>query len=165
MTGGLAGFLNDLDHTEATRVLLDCCGSERWAEEMLLQRPFPDDESVFDHATRIWWNLAPGDWLEAFARHPRIGDPGVVGVAGREQARVRNASAETRRALARANQEYEERFGHVFLICASGLEAEEMLGALRARLRNEPATELANAAEEQLKITRLRLHHLRGKEP
>lgn len=141
---------------EAEAAMLACCGSKRWARRMARARPFPDEDELFASADRIWRELSEEDWLEAFAAHPRIGAR-ASGQAAAEQAGARDASAETLAALARANGEYEERFGHIFIVCASGLIAEEMLDLCRRRLHNEPREELQAAAEEQRKITRLRL--------
>jgi OHCU decarboxylase len=141
---------------EAEAAMLACCGSKRWARRMARARPFPGEDEIFSNADRIWRGLSEDDWLEAFAAHPRIGAR-ASGQAAAEQAGARGASAETLAALTRANREYEERFGHIFVVCASGLSAEEMLDLCRRRLHNEPREELQVAAEEQRKITRLRL--------
>src|SRR5262249_53664560 len=102
---------------------------------------------------------APGDWLRAFAAHPRIGEKGgdAPATSEREQSGVRRASSRTLASLAEENRRYEARFGHVFLIAARGRGAEDILYSLRQRLINDPATELDAAAAEQRKITRLRL--------
>lgn len=109
-----------------------------------------------------WSELSAGDWLDAFAAHPRIGEHGgnAPKTSEREQSRVMDAPAETLTALAEENREYERRFGHTFLIAASGRSAEEVLGELRRRMSNDAATELQVAANEQRKITRLRLKKL-----
>jgi OHCU decarboxylase len=126
---------------------------------MAAERPFPDIETLLGHADRVWWSLSEGDWLEAFAAHPRIGDP-AAGFSEHEQASTRDASADLLARLADANREYEQRFGHIFLICATGRSAAEMLLALNQRLGNDARTELRVAAEEQRKITRIRLERL-----
>lgn len=122
-------------------------------------RPFSAEKELFADADRIWAELSEEDWLEAFAAHPRIGAR-ASGQAAAEQAGARGASPETLTALARANREYEERFGYIFIVCASGRSAEEMLDLCRRRLHNAPAEELKVAAEEQRKITRLRLEKM-----
>lgn len=143
---------------------------------MLSQRPFRDRDDVFDSAERIWWDLEPADWLEAFAAHPRIGQraagsghdvpaphaphPTPQHWSAEEQARVADAPDGVKAALAEANTEYERRFGHIYIVCASGRGADEMLGICRARLANDPQAELKVAAAEQAKITRLRLEKL-----
>lgn len=118
--------------------------------------PFAGEEQLFASADQIWRELSEEDWLEAFAAHPRIGAR-ASGQAAAEQAGTSGASAETLAALSRANQEYEERFGYIFIVCAAGRSAEEMLDLCRRRLHNDFSEELKMAAEEQRKITRLRL--------
>jgi len=166
---GPAALLNALGEDDARAALLACCGSEAWADAMLPGRPYDDDVALMLRADEAWWALAPDAWLAAFAHHPRIGeDPerlrrrfaSTAAWAGGEQAGVRSASEETLAALVAGNEEYEARFGHVFLICATGLSADQMLGALRRRLGNDPAHERLIAAGEQAKITRLRLAKL-----
>jgi 2-oxo-4-hydroxy-4-carboxy-5-ureidoimidazoline decarboxylase len=151
--------LNALSAEEAQRELLRCCGSTRWAHAVSSRRPFPSMEALQQAAQDVWWSLEGSDWLEAFAHHPRIGER-AAGWANQEQAGTHGASDETRDALVKANRDYERKFGHVFLICATGRSAAEMLAELRHRLGNEPGPELRIAAEEQAKITRLRLEKL-----
>lgn len=129
---------------------------------MLAARPFTSDTALLHSAEHAWWGLEPRDWLEAFAQHPRIGERSADAWSRREQAGVDGATAATRAALAAATRAYEERFGHVFLICATGKSADQMLDALRRRLANDPATELRIAAGQQAEITRLRLEKLVG---
>jgi len=162
MTGErLAGYLNALSDERARAALQRCCGARHWVDAMLAARPFVSDAELLATAERVWWGLGRADWLEAFAAHPRIGGGAAVTAwARREQAGADGAAEATLAALAQGNLTYEERFGHVFLISATGKTADEMLGALRGRLTNDPATELRVAAEEQAKITRLRLDKL-----
>ena len=159
-TAGPAEHLNGLSASAARAALTRCCASRRWVDAMLAARPFASDAALFDGAERSWLALGRTDWLEAFGGHPRIGERGSDAWARREQAGASDAGDGTRAALAQGNREYEARFGHVFLICATGKSAAEMLGALRGRLSNDPATELRIAAGEQAKITRLRLEKL-----
>lgn len=159
-TTGPAEHLNGLPARAARAALGRCCGARRWVEAMLALRPFASDAALFAAAERAWWALAREDWLEAFRGHPRIGQHAADAWARSEQAGVSGAGEDTRAALAQGNRAYEERFGHVFLICATGKSATEMLGALRGRLGNDPATELRIAATEEAKITRLRLAKL-----
>jgi len=154
---GIAKYLNGLPADAARAALAKCCGARRWVERMLAARPFGSDAGLLEAAERVWWALGREDWLEAFAAHPRIGEPTGEARERREQAGVDGATAATRAALALGNRTYEQRFGHVFLICATGKTADEMLGVLRDRLGNDPITELRIAAGEQAKITRLRL--------
>lgn len=124
-------------------------------------RPFGSVESLAEAADRTWRGLSREDWLEAFAAHPAIGGSAPASTWSRqEQSGTAGADAETRAGLAVLNREYALRFGHVFLVCATGRSAAEMLALGQLRLRNDPATELATAAEEQRKITRLRLEKL-----
>jgi OHCU decarboxylase len=151
--------LNGLDLGAATRELARCCGSARWANAMAARRPFESAEDLYRAADAVWWSLDSGDWLEAFGHHPRIGER-AAGWAKDEQAGARGAAQTTLDALTALNREYELKFGHVFLICATGKSADDMLRELRRRLPNDPAPELRIAAGEQAKITRLRLQKL-----
>jgi len=160
--------LDGLSPSEATAELVRCCGSARWVERMIAARPFLAKERLFATAESTWNDLDPEDWREAFTHHPKIGDREALRArfastrqwAEGEQAGAARASGETLDALAQANQAYEARFGHIFIVCATGKTAAEMLGLLRARLGNDPETELRIAAGEQAKITRLRLEKL-----
>lgn len=153
---------------EARELLRTCCGSGRWVERMLARRPFGSLEALLDAARAEWFALPPADWQEAFAAHPRIGDlsslrerfAGTRHLAAREQSGVDDASEGVLAALAEGNAAYEQKFGHIFIVCATGLTAEEMLARLRARLSNDPDTEIGIAAEEQARITELRLKKL-----
>ena len=140
--------------------LLSCCGSGEWARRLAEERPFETGDALADAADRIWQSLSKEDRLEAFAAHSRIGVRAGDAWARREQAGVDGLGEATRTALAHGNRDYEKRFGYVFLVCATGKTAEEMLGVLRGRLPNDAAAELRVAAEEQAKITRLRLDNL-----
>lgn len=142
---------------EARTLLAGCCGSTRWVDAMLARRPFGSMTALVESAASIWRGLSDADWLEAFSQHPKIGDTRADGVAKREQSGVASASEEIVRQLADSNREYEARFGYIFIICATGKSAESMLGAFRDRLGNDAETEIRIAAEEQLKITQLRL--------
>ena len=158
--------LNALPRAEAEAELRACCGSNAWARAMAASRPFASRDELFEDADATWWAVSEADWLEAFRAHPRIGERKQSGVGAhatwseQEQAGVRGADTDVLKRLAKLNREYEERFGHVFLICATGRSAQEMLAALEARLGNDPDTELRVAAEEQRRITRLRLDKL-----
>ena len=161
-------LLDTLDETEARGVLFQCCGSRRWVEQMLARRPFGSDERLLTSVDEVWWGLTREDWLEAFAHHPRIGErlppDQAAGQGARwaseEQAGAAVADSATLEALVEYNEAYERRFGHVFLICATGLRAAAMLETLQARLENPADMELRIAAGEQAKITRLRLQKL-----
>lgn len=135
---------------------------------MLARRPFASAAELFATGDEVWENLSRDDWLEAFAAHPRIGDldglrkrfATTADWASHEQSGVVAACEEILRQLADGNRRYEERFGYIFIVCATGKTATEMLDILNARLGNAPEHELAIAAAEQAKITRLRLEKL-----
>jgi allantoicase len=151
--------LNALASQEAEAALLACCGSRLWVRQMARSRPFREISEIKDTADRIWWSLGREDWLEAFAAHPRIGEKGSRW-SEEEQAGARGAEAETLAALVAANRTYESRFDHIFIVCATGKSAGEMLALLQERLGNDPEAELRIAAEEQRKITQLRMEKL-----
>lgn len=156
---------NVLAPVEAVRGLLPCCGSTRWARRMAQLRPFATEAELFEVAERVWRGLAAEDWQEAFRSHPRIGERRAPASAGetsaawsrQEQSGVDARDEETLAKLARGNEEYEARFGRVFLVCATGKSAAEMLAILERRLGNDPDSELREAAEQQQQITQLRL--------
>ena len=167
MTRGL-DRLNSLSRKEAEAGFLKCCGSAKWAQRMAQLRPFQTAEQLHDSAGRVWWGLQQEDWLEAFRQHSKIGEkkaavaqtPRTSEWAREEQSGTRNARPELLDALAQANRKYQERFGYIFIVCATGKSAEEMLALLEQRLHNSPAAEIRIAAEEQSKITWLRLEKL-----
>ena len=171
MTQGIAR-LNALSMEEAQAELLKCCGSTNWARRMTQQRPFPTGgdamRRLLDAADRVWWDLGREDWLEAFTRHPRIGEKAAAKDASaetrrwseEEQSGTRSAREQVLAALGKANRAYEQRFGYIFIVCATGKSSEEMLALLQQRLQNDPAAELRMAAEEQRRITHLRLQKL-----
>jgi len=153
--------LNQLTQAQAEAELRACCASQRWAAALASGRPYATNTALYAAAEQAWWSLDESDWREAFAAHPRIGQLEAADPrARREQAGVAGASAETLAVLAEANRAYEERFGRVFLICASGRAADEMLASLRGRLNNDAETEVRIAAGEQAKIIRSRLERL-----
>lgn len=158
--------LNGLSAAEAEAALLRCCGSSRWARLMTALRPFHTKQALMDAAADVWQALAPHDWLQAFAAHPRIGASLEIGSSraaswsAGEQAGMTSASATLRRELDQLNDEYESRFGHRFIVCATGLSAEEMLSKLKARIAGDPSHELTIAAAEQAGITELRLNKM-----
>ena len=158
--------LNALPPEQAESEFLKCCGSRNWARALTEARPFADVGALFQEADSIWRSLGEQDWLEAFRAHPKIGESAAVqseqarSWSAQEQLAVQDAAAETKAALAAGNQQYEERFGFIFIVCATGKTSTEMLRILNARLQNDPRNELRVAAEEQRKITRLRLEKL-----
>ena len=161
-------WLNSLSDEEAAKELLQCCGSKRWVTEMATQRPFQSEETLLAAANDIWWSLDPSDWLEAFRSHPKIGEKKAADKvsaqsqqwSGQEQSGVAKASHETVSTLATLNHDYEQKFGFIFIICATGKTSDEMLSALRERLQHDTQAELPLAAAEQSKITELRLKKL-----
>jgi len=161
---------NALPDAEARRALLDCCGSERWATSVASRRPYATAEALHKAADSIWWNLDRGDWLEAFSHHPQIGEkPAAGSVSARawaegEQAGTRGVSEDVKTRLARANRAYVDKFGYIYIICATGKSVEGMLAILNQRLQNDPASELSIAAEQQRQITRIRLEKLFARE-
>ena len=152
--------LNALPAAAADRALLQCCGAKAWAAHMTQLRPFEKRADVPAAADRVWPQLSEADWLEAFAAHPRIGQPSESAWSLREQGAVYTAADRTKRALEEANTEYEKRFGFTYIVFAAGKTPEEMLELLQQRLHNTREAELKNAAAEQMKITRLRLERL-----
>ena len=153
--------LNDASADEARALLHACCGSASWAERMLARRPFASLDALLATARETWFALSPADWLEAFNAHPRIGERSAFvstrHLSEREQSGAAAAAADVRAELAHLNREYELKFGYIFIVCATGKSAEEMVSLLRERLRNDAATEMPIAAGEQAKITALRL--------
>jgi 2-oxo-4-hydroxy-4-carboxy-5-ureidoimidazoline decarboxylase len=157
-----------LDHApadEARRFLTSCCGSTRWVELMMARRPFGSADALQAAARDTWAAVSPDDWKEAFSHHPKIGERNLNQakfaatrhLSAREQAGVDEAAADVLDNLAEANRAYEARFGYIFIVCASGKTAAEMLALVRTRLSNDPAMEIQIAAGEQAKITALRL--------
>ena len=160
--------LDDLPSARAAELLRSCCGAPRWVEAMVARRPFGTLDALLAEADDAWWSLDPDDWREAFTHHPRIGerasatpqDARAAGWSAGEQAGMADAATAVHDALAAANRAYEARFGHIYLVCATGKDAEELLAIARTRLANDAETELRVAAGEQAKITRLRLEKL-----
>ena len=163
----LARF-NSLPAGEAETELLKCCGSKEWARIMIAARPFANFDELSAKAEQVWWSLASQEWLEAFHSHPKIGERKAAAATSdqskrwseAEQAAVNTAAQETIQELADLNRQYEERFGYIFIVCATGKSSEEMLAILRARLENPAHQELRIAAAEQARITQLRLKKL-----
>jgi 2-oxo-4-hydroxy-4-carboxy-5-ureidoimidazoline decarboxylase len=159
--------LNGLPTEAATEAFARCCGARRWAMAMAKARPFADPGALLAEADRQWKETGPDDWHQAFSHHPRIGEQALRERFGAsadwsegEQAGVTGAGEDVLSALAEGNRAYEERFGFIFLVCATGKSASEMLALQRARMANDPETELTVAAAEQAKITRIRLEKL-----
>ena len=160
--------LNALPEPRAREELARCCGSSRWVDIMAKCRPFKDRDAVDKNCEATWTALLPRDWLEAFLEHPRIGGKDALREkfaatkdwAQGEQAAVSKAGEAVLDALEKGNAEYEDKFGFIFIVCATGKSAAEMLALLEARLPNDQSTEMKNAAAEQAKITKIRLEKL-----
>ncbi len=160
--------LNRLNEADATTAFTQCCTSTRWVERMVIDRPFESLAEMLEISDRIWEECDVDDYLEAFEGHPRIGDVESLAKkyantktwAGGEQKGVEGADRAILERLSKGNADYEEKFGHIFIVCATGKSAAEMLALLEARMPNDPKTEVMVAAEEQNKITRIRLKKL-----
>lgn len=169
LRAGLRWF-NTLTAEAAEAMVKRCCGATRWGREVVAARPYSSADALYRMADEAWWKLEEKDWQEAFACHPAIGsrdagkqDARASGWSAQEQAGTRGATPAVTEALAQYNQQYRDRFGYTYIVCATGKSADEMLDIVKARLGNEPAREVRVAAEEQSKITRLRLEKmLRG---
>lgn len=157
--------LNQAAKETAKERFLNCCGSQNWARKMTEARPFANVAALIKQAEQIWLNLAARDWLEAFAAHPKIGArkaaPKQQAQSAQwsqgEQSGTHAAADSVLEALAEANRLYEEKFGYIFIVCATGKSAEEMLDLCCHRLGNDENAELRIAANEQRKITEIRL--------
>lgn len=155
---------NNADAEPAVREILPCCGSVAWAEALVSRRPFASPEELFTTSDLVWQGLPEDDWREAFDSHPRIGQHHATSAtaqslawSSQEQSAAASPEDVTKQALAEANQAYEQKFGRIFIVCATGKSAAEILAICRARISNDPATEMLEAAEQQRQITRLRL--------
>lgn len=160
--------LNTLPKQQLKEELIKCCGSSAWVNKMLPFFPADDLVELLEDAEEQWWKCSEADWKEAFAHHPKIGDieslqkkfASTAGWASGEQSGVTTASQQTIEALAEGNKQYEEKFGYIFIVCATGKSADEMLAMLEIRLQNSPEVEIEIAADEQNKITKLRIEKL-----
>jgi 2-oxo-4-hydroxy-4-carboxy-5-ureidoimidazoline decarboxylase len=149
----------------AAKQILPCCGSRAWAREMAAQRPFQDEAALIAASDDIWRGLNESDWMEAFNSHPRIGESNVPNPSTQrsstwsmqEQKDVADAGDAVKIALAEGNRDYEKKFGRIFIVCATGKSAAELLEILLRRLQNDETSELHEAAEQQRQITQIRL--------
>jgi 2-oxo-4-hydroxy-4-carboxy-5-ureidoimidazoline decarboxylase len=156
---------NEAAMDAATAQILPCCGSTAWACEMTRLRPFHDGSSLAAASDDVWRRLTKADWMEAFRSHPRIGETkgpsssnsNSAAWAMQEQKKVADAEDAVKIALAEGNREYEKKFGHIFIVCASGKSASEMLEILQRRIGSDAESELHEAAEQQRQITQIRL--------
>jgi len=161
------GNLNRAAPEDAESRFLDCCGSRAWARKMTAARPFETVAALLETAERIWRNLETEDWLEAFAAHPKIGERSDSRQSRQfarwsrgEQSGARAAAESLLTDLDEANRLYEKKFGYIFIVCATGKSAAEMLGICRRRLDNDADAEIRVARDEQQKITEIRLRKL-----
>ncbi|MDX1342517.1 MAG: 2-oxo-4-hydroxy-4-carboxy-5-ureidoimidazoline decarboxylase [Reinekea sp.] len=160
--------LNTLHEDQARVQLATCCVANGWLDGVLAERPFDNTQALLDSADAVWQRATQSDILEAFEGHPRIGDVSTLkkkfahtaSLAGHEQSGMNAADDAVLQRMAELNDAYYAKFGYIFIVCATGKSATEMLALLEARLPNDPATELRIAAAEQGKITRLRLQKL-----
>jgi 2-oxo-4-hydroxy-4-carboxy-5-ureidoimidazoline decarboxylase len=156
---------NALPPEEAAGEILSCCGSRAWAACLAGKRPFTAEEPLFAAADDCWQNLPEADWLEAFRSHPRIGEQhaqkqttAVSAAWSRsEQSQMSQADDAILLRMREGHRQYEERFGRIFIVCASGKQPAEMLSILECRLANDPAQELQESAVQQQQIMQLRL--------
>jgi 2-oxo-4-hydroxy-4-carboxy-5-ureidoimidazoline decarboxylase len=164
---------NALDAAAAAREILPCCGSRAWVDGLAARRPFADVQQLCEESDRIWAALPEPDWREASDSHPRIGQQHARAATAEslawssEEQRAAMSSAGSQEdaaklALAEGNRQYEERFGRIFIVCAAGKSAAEILDLLNARMQNTAADELLEAAEQQRQITQLRLRRWLG---
>jgi len=156
---------NLLSAEDAAAEVLSCCGSHAWAKAVAAARPYKEEAALFAHASEVWHGLSADDWMEAFRSHPRIGErhaekattaASAAWSAG-EQRDVQSAEGDVKRALAEGNRKYEERFGRIFIVCATGRQPTEILTILEQRLGNDDEAELKESAGEQEQILQLRL--------
>ncbi len=154
---------NQLPEADAITSVLACCGSHAFAAAILRARPYENVDLLLRKADEVWWSLHQSDWLEAFACHPRIGESTANGShqfsawSTEEQSRARTAAESVLDSISRKNREYEARHGFIYIVCASGKSAEELLAILDSRLQNITEVEIREAAEQQRQITHLRI--------
>jgi 2-oxo-4-hydroxy-4-carboxy-5-ureidoimidazoline decarboxylase len=160
--------LNHLPQEQLKEALSRCCGSNTWVNKMLNVFPIEDYVDLTEDAEEKWWECSENDWREAFTHHPRIGDvdslkkkfASTAQWASGEQSGVATASDDIIQQLAEGNKRYEEKFGYIFIVCATGKSAGEMLNDLQSRLENSPEEEITIAADQQLQIMKIRLGKL-----
>ena len=162
---------NSLEAADAAREVLPCCGSRVWAESLANPRPYANPDELFASSDAIWWALTQQDWQEAFDSHPPIGQQHAKSAtaeslkwSSEEQRAAMALDEAVKAALADGNRRYEEKFGRIFIVCASGRSGAEILEILEWRMQNPPDLELLEAAEQQRQITQLRLRRWLGVE-
>ncbi len=160
--------LNQLDDSQAGDVFNTCCSASRWVQLMVSARPFPTKIAMQNKAAVFWQSMALADYMEAFDGHPKIGDPDSLkekyrnthALATNEQAAVEQATDTVLQQLVQYNTDYQTKFGYIFIVCATGKTAAEMLALIKMRINNRPDQESIIAAAEQLKIMLLRIDKL-----
>ncbi|MFN8575225.1 MAG: 2-oxo-4-hydroxy-4-carboxy-5-ureidoimidazoline decarboxylase [Candidatus Sericytochromatia bacterium] len=160
--------LNSLEKNILKEEFFKCCGSNNWVKGLLKESPFNSQEELFNKSDKVWNSLNKSDYLEAFAQHPKIGDinslakkfANTKGWAENEQSGVNSANQQVIEELAKYNDIYDKRFGYIFIVCATGKSAQEMLDILKSRIDNDSEKELKIAGDEQNKITKIRLEKL-----
>lgn len=160
--------INMLSYEEAYKAFSDCCGSKNWVNKMISSRPFKSKNEAIEISDLIWNSISKNDWLEAFEHHPKIGDINSLKekyssarkLAESEQAGVKDSSIDTLSEIAKYNADYLKKFGYIFIVCATGKSADEMLLIIKERINNDPETEIKIAMKEQSKITKLRLEKI-----
>ena len=160
---------NSLDAESAASEILPCCGSQAWANGLGARRPFGHAKELFETSDAIWAGLSEDDWREAFDSHPRIGQNHAraataesLAWSSEEQRAAMSPDEAAKLALAEGNRQYEEKFGRIFIVCATGKSATEILAILQRRMNNTAAAEMLEAAEQQRQITQLRLRRWLG---
>jgi OHCU decarboxylase len=158
---------NKADEATALDAMIACCGAKRWASAMVALRPIGSVMELSEAADRVWATMNEGDWMEAFACHPRIGERpprrtahAVAKSAAwskQEQSSAASAAAKVLAEIAEGNARYEQLYGFTYIVCATGKSAEEMLAILKRRLTSNRDAELREAAEQQRQITQIRL--------
>ncbi len=164
---------NSLDAETAAREILPCCGSRAWAAGLAARRPFASADGLADASDWVWASLPEADWREAFDSHPRIGQQharaataeSLAWSSEEQRAAMSAAGSEedaAKLALAERNRQYEEKFGRIFIVCAAGKSAAEILAILDERMANDAPSEMLEAAEQQRQITQIRLRRWLG---
>ena len=159
---------NNLPENEVLKQFSICCGASKWTEQMINSCPFQNKNELLKMAEETWFSLSGQDWLEAFSHHPKIGNirslqskfQKTAKLSESEQKGISHVSEDLLKEIEEGNQLYEKKFGYIFIVCATGKTAEEMLALLNERLKNDPEAELLTAAKEQNKIIQLRLGNL-----
>jgi 2-oxo-4-hydroxy-4-carboxy-5-ureidoimidazoline decarboxylase len=160
---------NSIEPALAAEQILPCCGSRAWAAELVARRPIADEDHLLITSDAIWISLSEAAWQEAFDSHPRIGQQRAKAAteasltwSATEQSAAMSADDTAKFALAEGNRLYEEKFGRIFIVCASARSATEILAILEARMKNDAVREVDEAAEQQRQITQLRLQRWLG---